>query len=308
VIAGHITVIMMPVILDLLLWLGPRLRIDRLFDRLFKYMISSGSNLGILPDQIKRLQDAYTPENLSKLQGLNLLVILRTFPVGISSLMAGAGPAVSPLGTPPGIQVDSWIALALWIAALTLTGWFFGGLYFRWVAALVLPDSPVAPRRAILQTLLYSFIWSVLAWTLGFPVVLLLSLFFGLSPLVGEGIFLFIAFLSMWLIVPIFFSPHGMYMRRQNALISILSSFQMARFTMPASSLFVMTVFLLGIGLNFLWSFPAGDSWLALVGILGHAFVSTALLASTFVYYHDMTVWLQTVLDRLRARMPTQQA
>jgi hypothetical protein len=69
-----------------------------------------------------------------------------------------------------------------------------------------------------------------------------------------------------------------------------------------------MTVFLLGIGLNFVWSVPAEDSWLALVGILGHAFVSTALLASSFVYYHDMTLWLQTVLDRLRTRLPAQHA
>jgi hypothetical protein len=72
--------------------------------------------------------------------------------------------------------------------------------------------------------------------------------------------------------------------------------------------LFVLTVFLIGVGLNFLWSIPASDSWLALVGILGHAFITTALLASSFVYYHDMTVWLQTVLERMRARIPTQQA
>jgi hypothetical protein len=301
---------MMPLVLDLLLWLGPRLRVDQVFDRFIRYLIASGPSLGVLPDQVQRLQDAYTPEIVKGLQSLNLFMSLRTFPIGISSLMAGARPGISPLGTPAGIQVNSWIGLVIWIAALTLIGWFFGSLYFRWVAALVMPQSSseLAAGRAILQSLLYSFIWSVLAWTLGFPILLLLSLFFTLSPLIAEGILLFLAFLSMWLIVPIFFSPFGMFVRRQNALVSILSSFQMARFTMPASSLFVMTVFLLGIGLNFVWSVPAEDSWLALVGILGHAFVSTALLASSFVYYHDMTLWLQTVLDRLRTRLPAQHA
>jgi len=58
--------------------------------------------------------------------------------------------------------------------------------------------------------------------------------------------------------------------------------------------------------MNVLWSFPAVDSWLALVGFLGHAFITTALLASSFVYYHDMTAWLQTVLSRLRAGIPAQ--
>ena len=57
--------------------------------------------------------------------------------------------------------------------------------------------------------------------------------------------------------------------------------------------------------LEFLWAIPADNSWLALVGIFGHAFITTALLASSFIYYHDMTTWLQTVLARLRGDMPT---
>ena len=124
----------------------------------------------------------------------------------------------------------------------------------------------------------------------------------------GEGVLLFLGFISLWLIVPLFFSPHGIFIRKQNALASFLGSFQLTRFTLPTSSLFVLTVFLLGVGLNFLWSVPTNDSWLALVGILGHAFITTALLASSFVYYQDMSSWLQTVLARLRAGMPAQQA
>jgi hypothetical protein len=67
-------------------------------------------------------------------------------------------------------------------------------------------------------------------------------------------------------------------------------------------------MFLIGAGLNFLWTIPANDSWLTLVGILGHAFIMTALLASSFVYYRDTTAWLQTVFEKLRAPTPTQQA
>jgi hypothetical protein len=87
-----------------------------------------------------------------------------------------------------------------------------------------------------------------------------------------------------------------------------LSGFQLTRFTLPSSSLFVLLVFLVGSGLNSLWSVPAEDSWLAGIGILGHAFITTALLASSFVYYRDMTAWVQTVLERLRAGLPTQRA
>jgi hypothetical protein len=36
------------------------------------------------------------------------------------------------------------------------------------------------------------------------------------------------------------------------------------------------------------------------VGIAGHAFVSTALLAASFVYYRDANAWLTAVMERLK--------
>jgi hypothetical protein len=74
----------------------------------------------------------------------------------------------------------------------------------------------------------------------------------------------------------------------------------MTRFTLPTSSMFVLTIFLLSVGLNFLWSIPPQDSWMTLVGIFGHSFVTTALLAASFVYYRDMNTWLQAVIEKLR--------
>ena len=81
----------------------------------------------------------------------------------------------------------------------------------------------------------------------------------------------------------------------------------MARFTLPTSSLFVLSTFLLGIGLNFLWSVPPEDSWMMLVGIFGHAFVTTALLAASFIYYRDMTAWLEIALERFKTNTTTRQ-
>jgi hypothetical protein len=43
---------------------------------------------------------------------------------------------------------------------------------------------------------------------------------------------------------------------------------------------------------------------MTLVGILGHSFVATALLASSFVYYRDMTAWLQSAIERLKLNPP----
>ena len=303
-ITAHITAITFPLALDLLLWLGPHISMNQLIQPVLAEFKSFASNSGISAGDIKNATDMYT----QFFQQFNLLGILRTFPIGVPSLMSGEMPLRSPLGAPETWQINSLEQLLGLFFLITICGWIFGGLYFRWIASLIVSDATAATGRAISQTILYAFLWFLLAWMIGVPIGLLLYILFAINSLLGEGALLVLAFLSMWLIVPIFFSSFGIYLRRQNVFMSFLSSFQLTRFALPASSLFVLTMFLIGAGLNFLWAIPANDSWLTLVGILGHAFIMTALLASSFVYYRDTTAWLQTVFEKLRAPTPTQQA
>jgi hypothetical protein len=303
-IAAHITAILLPLVLDLLLWLGPHISMNQLIQPWLAQFQSFASNMGISASDLKNTMDMYT----QFFQQFNLLSILRTFPIGVPSLMSGEAPTLSPLGTPTTWQIDSFGSLLGLLFLLTICGWILGGFYFRWIAALVLPETSVSSGRAVMQTVLYSLLWLVIAWIIGFPIGLVLYVFFTINSLLGEGALLILGFLSMWLIVPIFFSSFGIYLRKQNVFMSFLSGLQLTRFALPASSLFVLTMLLIGIGLNFLWQIPANDSWLTLVGILGHAFIMTALLASSFIYYRDTSAWLQSVIERLRATTPTTQA
>jgi hypothetical protein len=123
-----------------------------------------------------------------------------------------------------------------------------------------------------------------------------------LSPVLASAAFFVMLLLSFWLIVPLFFTPHGIFVRKQNAFYSIFTSLRMTRFTLPTSGLFVISVILLTAGLNYLWSVPPDNSWMLLVGIAGHAFITTALLAASFVYYRDMNAWLQAVFEQLQQK------
>ncbi len=302
--AGHIYAILFPALLDVLLWLGPRLSIDQLVQPFLKEVGVMAANNGLKPEDISSALTMYQ----QFFQQFNLLAILRTFPIGIFSLMSGKSPTLTPLGLPSIVEIASLGRFLGSAFLLTLIGWVLGGLYFRWVASLATLANTPGTLRTVVQTLLYSMIWLFVSWTLGLPAFFLIYIIFVINSVVGEIVLLILGFISVWLVVPIFFSPHGMFVRKQNAFASIISSFQLARFTLPTSSLFVLIIFLVGFGLNFLWAIPAGNSWLALVGILGHAFIMTSLLASSFVYYHNMSTWLQTVLARLRGDVPTQPA
>ena len=309
-IASNITVILLPLALDLLLWLGPRLHIDRLFRPVFDEMSRYARFSGIPAADVQTLQENSTLI-LDWLQQYNLLTVLRTFPVGVFSLMSGNLSTQTPLGSPIVYHVDSLLTLFGWIVLLTLIGWMGGGLFFRWVSMVTMESSqPVGLRlgQSILQTILLSIIYIILAIMIGTPVVIAVALVIAANPLLAQGMLLILGLLSMWLIVPAFFTPHGIFIRQQNAFSSIHASLKMARFTLPTSSLFVLSVLLIAYGLNFLWNIPSSDSWMALVGIAGHAFITTSLLAASFIFYRDMQEWLQTVLEKLKTNLPTQKA
>jgi len=309
-IASKPLAILLPLALDLLLWLGPRLRVDQLFKSFFDEMARYAAFSGFPSSDLKTLQEN-TALLIEQMQNYNLVAALRTFPIGIFSLMSGSLPARTPFGAPASFQINSVIILFGWLALLTVVGWALGGFFFQWVSIAVVDPTQAGKSRfgrSIVQTIVLSIVFIILVIMIGTPLMVFMGLISSASPLLAQGALLILGLLSMWLIVPVFFTPHGIFIHQQNAFVSISTSLRMARFTLPTSSLFVLSVILIAYGLNFLWNIPSPDSWMALVGIAGHAFVTTSLLAASFIYYRDMQVWLQTVFERLKANLPTQQA
>lgn len=304
-IASHITAILLPLLLNLFLWLGPRLRMDDLFNSIKNDAVRIWQRGGVPVQDIQQVLDWYE----RTIPNINLFWLLRTLPIGISSLLLPKDTLSTPLGDPAILQVSA-LSLPGWVFLLTLIGWTGGALYFRSVAWIIVPDDEerVHPFRAISQTILVSIFCGILVMMIGMPVLLALLLVARLNIILANLFVLLVSLASVWVIVPLFFWPHGVFVRKQNVLASILSSVQLTRFTLPTSSFFVLMVFLLAYGLNFLWRIPAEDSWMTLLGIFGHSFVTTALLAASFIYYRDMQAWLKEVMERLRPNQAVKQA
>lgn len=305
-IAARITAILLPLLLNLFLWLGPRLRMDALYKSIEGDMVTIWQASRISAEDIQVMLDAYD----RAFQAFNLFGLLRTLPIGISSLFTPNQLAfATPLGASADLQVTG-LSLPLWIFLLTLAGWVGGALYFRNVAWAALAekvtDTPIF--RAVVQTVMVSILCNLILMTIAVPVIMILFVAMQISMLLANLIVLFLALGSVWVIVPLFFWAHGVFLNRQNVFTSIMSSIQLTRFTLPTSSLFVLTVFLLSYGLGYLWRIPSLDSWMTLLGIFGHSFVTTALLAASFIYYRDMSLWVQAVLEKLRPNNVIKQA
>jgi hypothetical protein len=306
VVSNHVALILLPLIVDLALWLGPRLSVSEVLSPIYRSVfaqIQRGLASQQDAQQLVAFQELFN-EGLQRFNLFSLVSRLQTFPIGISSLLAKTMPVETPLGAKDITQVGSPLSLIGTLFLIVLVGWVIGGLYFRWVSgkALGARGAAISISQAIFQTLLLSVAWFIFLMVLSIPLMLLLTVLTFINPMLASIALFGLVLVSFWLIVPLFFIPHGIFVRRENAFSSIFSSFRMARFTLPTSAMFVFTTFILSTGLNYLWSVPDGNSWMALIGIAGHAFIATALLAASFVYYHDMTSWLQIVIEKLQQK------
>ena len=312
-VANHVWLIVFPLALDIFLWLGPRLSVDGLLRPFVRYVFLQARR-GVEVSELDQFLE--TQANfLGLLHNFNLLSLIskfRIFPIGISSLLAQTMPVKTPLGEQNVVQISSVPLLIGIVLILTMIGWVIGGLYFRWVSGITLgqDEAGISLLRAIIQTFILSVCWLIGLMIILLPLTLILTLLAFINPLLANGAIFVILLLSFWMVVPLFFMPHGIFARRQNAFYSALTSLRLARFTFPTSGMFVISVLILSQGLNYLWSVPPNDSWMTLVGIAGHAFITTAVLAASFVYYRDMNVWLQTVFEQWQKMRtaPTQRA
>jgi hypothetical protein len=305
IVSSRVALILIPLVLDLLLWLGPRLSVESLLLPSVNFLSESylarqnltGTSLEVFMQNQELLLD--------RLQDFNLISLLSKsywFPVGIDSLSAQSLPVTNPLGLQNVVVVSSiWVLLGL-MAILIPLGWVIGGVFFRQISVSIQGENEtgVGILRSLVQTVFLSVFLVLFLMALVIPLLFTLVVIYSISPLIANTAVLVISFFSFWLIVPLFFTPYGIFVRKQNALNSILSSLRMIRFSLPTSGMFVLSVFILSRGLDQLWRAPKSESWLALVGFAGHAFVTTALVTASFVYYRDMGDWLQTVYDRFQ--------
>jgi len=298
-VANHVSIIVLPFLLDLLLWLGPHVRIKTLMQPVINGLAASPVPIPTSLPDAAAMQQIWS----DALTRFNLFELLRTFPLGIPSLLSSVMPTITPLGAPLNWEVSSFSDLIGSWFVLILSGWLLGSLYFYLVSSVsIAPDPKPSLNRSLLQSLFLSLTWLGLLLLAGIPLLLLFSLLLVLSSsLVQIGLFIFML-LAIWIILPVFFSPHGIFAYQQNAFASILQGMRMIRFTLPTSGLFLLSSLLISEGFGYLWRIPPNNSWLTMVGIAGHAFISTGLLAASFIYYKNINAWLQSVVDQINTK------
>ena len=302
-ITNHIYLILFPILLDLAIWLGPHLRMRDLLQSTYREIVSlPGWSAYQTADAVSTNQEMWQ----FIADHFNLAILLRTFPVGVPSLMSGRAPLSNPLGTPQLIEVGSF-SLAIGITILlTIVGLSFGTLYYITVAQAslvgkvdvgrVLADWP----RASVREMGLALIWATIFVAVSLPSSCLISLFLVGGAALGQLSLFFYAGILVWLFFPLLFSAHGIIAYQQKTMTSMRSSVRLTRLTLPMTVLLLLAIIVISQGLDIIWRWPSEDSWFSLIGILGHAFVVTGLLAASFIYYRDANRWIEETLLRTK--------
>jgi hypothetical protein len=291
----HPDLMLLPILLDVFLWLGPRLSAYPLFKSLLDFMNS--------PDMVEAMgsTQAQQMEALQKLldqagQIFNLFWWLSPTLLGVPGLMVGSSAQKIPSGQPTIWPISNGLVYFGLFFLLSLLGLGLSAVYWGMLSSRVREQALSMGRIAVLWWGLIKIAILVIgvALIIGFPTVLVTTLLMLLSPLIAQFAVVMGGTLILWVLFYLVFTVHGVALRDAPVLQSVRMSIVLMRFQfLPAMGLIILSVGIY-IGTGFVWNIPASDSWIKAAGILGHAFTATGLLSATAIFYVDRT---QTVVS-----------
>jgi hypothetical protein len=292
--AGQPALLTPPLILDLVLWIGPRLSI-----RGFALPAVEGYFDALTAQAIDAPGVAQTLGQLREWLGyqvahFNALSALITAPLGAPSLMGWLAPEGVPEGVSPPIWELGDLGTALLIMiALALIGFLVGAIYLGLMANQV--RSGQLRARALLRALPRYWLNVVGLALITLSALLIVSLPFlgafwcmsAIDPLIGMIGLIVGMSVGLWVLVFLSFAVHAMMLKDRSLFQAIGDSVRVVQSNTPPTVLLLTLVTVVYVGVGFLCRLPEPDSWLRLVGLVLHAFVVTGLFVATFVYYQD---------------------
>jgi hypothetical protein len=297
-------VMLLPIVLDLFLWLGPRLSARPLIEQLLDLLKS----LPQPQDAAMRAQMMQTQALLDQAgQQFNLFAWLSPTLIGVPSMMASMLSDKQPWAQVTTVWEVNTIPVYLVLFVLfSLLGLGLSALYWSQIAQTVLRQLPGGQSwlahagRIWWRLILLVLMMTALAALIGMPIFFAATLAALFSPMLGQFIVVMWPAMMLWIALYLAFSIHGLALREGGFLEAVQISLLLMRAQFLPSFGLLLLGLVIYFGLDAVWTLPAGDSWLRAGGILGSAFIGSGLWCATAFFYLDRAA--ATTADR---RPPT---
>lgn len=312
-VAGRLVLLLVPLLLDAALWVGPRVSFAPAIER----VITSWDPIIAQADPQTRAQWDEAAESIRL--GLGGMYD-QYFPVpGIPTVFAAQEAAPLPFEYTPSVWIVESVGGLIGVRLLALLiGVVVGTLYLGMIAQQVFEGRvnlfEMLPRLFAVGTQIgiISVLLPVLMILLLVPFFLLATGIQVLGVLVGGGgLGVIIAqmtlgiglLLVLWMFLFGVFTIHGMFLNRRNLLSALWDSIRVVQWNLSSTLLLVIAVFVIRWALALVWFLTEPSSWLALLASAGNAFATTSLLAATFVFYKDRYRYWRQMREALLAEL-----
>ncbi len=280
--AKHLWLLLLPVLLDLFFWLGPRLH----FQTLIEEMVAA------LPQETDLLE--FAAPLLEVAPRTNVFTVLSVPFIGVPTLMATLSPETLPVA-PSSTDIDSW---GVWIAlflGLMVLGLFLTAVFYVMISSVVAPPAVgrsfgswlAVSGKVFQRLLLLTLFFIAVSLAIYIPISLVGALAFVFSAPLGTFILLVAPFVLIWVVIYLSVAPQIIVLDNQPALQAVRGSVLFVRHNLLAILLLLLSIILVGTIVDWLLVVAENGTWFTFVNILGHAFVSTALVTALFVFYRD---------------------
>ena len=283
-------VLLIPILLDVFLWLGPQVSLAPVVDR----TIASIAVPSEWPADSGRTFDQLRRGVMDTMDAFNVLALLSG-----PSLVSVPSVAIVTGGRGTLHWVDDARTALGALAGSMLGGLLLGSLYRSWLARQVIGQFPSADRMigesltACGRAFGLMLVMLGVALLFGIPLAIVLGSAAAVSrDLLSMGMFI-VSIAVMAVVLYLAFALDAVFVSRVGPLQAVKNSVAVVRASFWATVMLLSLVLVILMGMSRVWELLASVApWGMYLGILGNAYVATGLLAASMAFYRDRYVRL----------------
>jgi hypothetical protein len=340
-VAGYPALLILPILLDLVLWVGPRVSFapainsvreqagcetiaeptdaeklnwwDQLLCEGLESPVDQYFPLLVVPTDFGQVMEVIfalsAPQSglvQARVQSIPFIGVPSTFAAReATGLPFGYLPPVWAIATMPGVLGIKLLAFVLQL--------LLGTVYLLLIASRVAgkPINFAAIARlpiVILQIMILGFVLQILLLIVLVPFILLAGGSTLISEFLANMVLITGLLIGLWSSLFVVFPVHGMLLNRRNILGALWDSFRVVQWNLSSSMMLMLIIASLNLALGYLWTLSDMGSWIALLAAGGNAFFSTGLIAATFVFYQDRYRYWREMREALLAELQRRRA
>jgi hypothetical protein len=289
----HPWLLLIPLVLDLFLWIGPRVQapvLYRVFEPTLRQMLTempSAEGRLAVQELSKLLNAFFTQYNLFSWLSVGL--------VGVPVVNAGIDSTLQLVtgGLPLMWQIMDLNGYVLLMFVFTGIGLLISALFWALLSGYVRGDQFHTARwlkdsLTLWKRLVLLFFLIIAAALLAiFPMSMIMLAVGAFSPGLASLVPALMMAAGLWVVFMCVFTPHGIALHRLPLGRAVNTSILIVRANFVPTAGLVAVMVAISIGMNVIWGALAADSWLRLVAMIGNAVIGAGLIVASLLFYRN---------------------